>query len=762
MTRITRRPGAEPPAAPERSQAAPAPAPTKPPEEKAGWKPPEKSLTATVSEASDALVSGGTLNSPPSVLNAPAPGSAAPALTPSAHGVTATAGRSSGGATEVFSADVSRATLTLGGTRTETGRDASISTSVAKNYVSVSAGGTAGRASGTGTLAFTSSSASAGFDLARGTNRGTVGLGLLGTVSADRTVTDLGPGEGGRRVELKTSRGEGVWGSLGLATPALAAGATFSVDRSREVTYRTTVPDGVARGELHGGGRLERFAEGKAKALGLAADALAPPALDQPEQLAVGDELTVSVRGSLSGGLALGAMGARAGAQATVQGDFELAVKKLSATQVELVVTPTRVRGLSLFVDTPSPLEVDVTRVRAKSLSQGFVFDLSQPGARAAYQAAVAGTLPQGLGALKSLSPADPAELAKLARTAPLPAGVQRTFLEGVETAATGAGGGLNFGLVERLSGIAGLSARVTRVSEDRVRTDGQTAVVLASRGVEKRREVLLSGTETLQLFGSVRTRVRFDDASKPHSQFDGLALSATFQDDKVRGDELDDEVVQKLNQTFGLKLEEMERPGRNLSRTVKVELTLSAEALEHLARSRPSDEKGAALARSLQGLGATERAEKVRDFVARGGLEALGEVHRWAGLTADALALSTEAGAYEKTSESARSLSLKYHQPMSVSDGAGTLTVRFEEVSRALEKAAEAKLDAVEDPFLDAEARKTVTATLAGDEATLTRLISVDHLPVADRARLKDELDRGWTTAAEHRLIRHLDQAVA
>jgi hypothetical protein len=750
VTKITRRAGVEPAPSPERRETE-KPAAKEPAQpEKAGWQPPSRTHTGDASDAADALVSGATIINPPSVLTAPTPGSTAPAVSSSAHGVSVSA--------HGASAEVSRATLTVSGTRTGNGTEDSVSASLARNSFSVVAGGTRGTRSASGNVAFTSGALSAGFDLARGGTKVTQAFGFVGTVSGDRKVADLGPTEGGRRVKLETSRGVGVWASLGLASPALSAGTTFSRDRSKEVSYTTTLPTEAARAELHAGNAIERFVDARAKAFGLKADALAPPPMDEPEKLAVGDELTVAVRGSMSGGLALGAMGARAGAQASLRGDFELSLKKLSPTQVELVLTPTRVRGLQLFLDTPSPLEVDVTRVQARSLSQGFVFDLTQPGAKAAYLEALQGKLPAALGGLKAAAPADAKELVKLAKAVPLPSGVQRTFLEGVETTATGAGGGLDFGVLERLSGIAGLSTRTTRVSEDRARTDGAHTVVEASRGVEKRREVLLSGTETTQVFGSVRTRVTFDDALKPTSHFDGLGLSATLTDDKVRGDELDEEMVKRLNETFGLSLARSERPGRGLSRTVKVELNLSAEVLDSLAEATPDSRKGQALVATLQHLDATARAEQVRDFVAQGGLEAMGQVFRWAELAPDALSFTSEAGAYEKTGESARALALKYNAAIALTDGTGTITHRFEEVTKALDKTAEAKLDALADPFLTEDARSTVTATLGGDSTTLTTLISFDHLSKKDRAALKDELSSGWVTGAERRLIDHLE----
>lgn len=739
----------------------PPPPPSRPPQG-APLQPPQRSVASEAKSAADALVTGATMVNPPSVLSPPVPGAPGVTASSAAHGASATATRATPGGSESVAADVSRATLTVSASRTEPGRERTASASLAKDYLGVTAGGAQGKSRGSATLAFSSGSLSAGFDLAQGGARGTFTFGLLGTVSGDRKVADLGPAEGGRRVELTTSRGEGLWLAAGLATPALAAGATLSIDRSREVKFRTTIADGAARQELHEGGKLRRFAEAKAQAFGLEADALKPPALDQPEKLKVGDELEVAVRGSFTGGLALGAMGVRAGAQGTLRGDFDLKLKKLSSTQVELVVTPTQVRGLQLFVDTPSPLEVDHTRVRAKSLSQGFVFDLSQPGAKAAFLAAVSGELPAALGGLKSAAPADAGALVNLVRTEPLPAGVQRTFVEGLEAHAVGTGGGLDFGIVERLTGVVGLSARTTRVSEDRARTDGQTAVVESSRGVERRREVLLSGKEALQVFGSVRTRLNFDDAQRPSSQFEGLKLSAVFSDDKVRGDELDDEVVGKLNEALGLGLAPFEREGRGLSRTVRVELTLDAAALAELARARPEDEAGMLLVEGLQDLGPQERAEAVRDFVAHGGLEAMGQVRRWAAVAPATLAVTTESGAYDASAAAARSLGLKYQQPISLAEGAGAVTRRFEEVTRALAKTREAQLDAQEDPFLDGATRPQVAAALESDRAALEGLISVAHLAPQDRAALHQALDRGWTTGAEHRLMQHLEQAAA
>jgi hypothetical protein len=741
----------------EKPSVAPTPKPSAP---KDGWKPPEKSLGSAVNDATESLVTNSTLVSPPSAFTKPTPGTAGTATTPSAHGVSVTGTRVNGGQSESLGAEVSRATLTVSGNRTEAGRDVSGSVALAKDYLGITGGTTSGNHSASGNIAFSSSSLSAGFDLTHGNTQRTGALGVLGTVSGDRKVSDLGPTEGGRRVELSTSRGEGVWLTAGIASPALAAGAYLSLDRSREVTYATTIPDDAAKRELLSGNALSRFADNTLKAFGLKADALKPPPLDQPEKLKVGDELKVAMRGSVTGGLALGAVGMRAGVQASVKGDFELSVKKLSATQVEVTVTPTQVRALQAFLDTPSPLEVDVTKVRARSLSQGFIFDLSKPEAKAAFEAAITGKLPNALGGLKSASPADAGKLVELARSEPMPPGVQRTFLEGTETTATSAGAGLDFGILERLSGIAGLSARTTQVSEDRARTDGTHAVVEHSRGIEKRREVLLSGTEGVQVTGSVRTQLLFDFAGPAASSFEGLTLTASISDSKVRGDELNDDIIDTLNEKLGLSLPHVERDGRNLSRAVKVEFALSAKDLAALAKARPEDEEGMLLVEGLQDQGPTEQAEAVRDYVAHGGLKALGQIREWANIPTAEMGITTESAAYSKSSDAVKTLGLEYDQPIALSDGAKAITRRFEEVSTALRKLNESWLDAVEDPFLDGKTRPGVRTALEANEKALQQLISVAHLKPDERLALRDQLDSGWVTAAESRLMEHLDQS--
>ncbi|MFZ5471163.1 MAG: hypothetical protein ACOZIN_17210 [Myxococcota bacterium] len=708
-----------------------------------------RSLSNRTSNAADELAASAVYVNPPGAVSAPTlvtpSGSSGLAHNRGLYGeVVHTTVKDSVPVSRSASADVSRAVVSFSASHETPGRRASAGVYTMKGLLGVngSLGWTAedgrARAAG-GCLDVTRDSLFFGADTGYQDKLGrSHAAGLFGSISARRDVSDLGPAEeGGRRIELRRAAGGGGGLFTGVATAVLGLGGRFTLNTGREVVFRTSLPEEKARAllfEKKGAGKL---AKDKARALGWAKD-FPVPDLSKPQSLKVGDEVELSTRGSVTLGAAIGSGALVATAQATAQGEFSLTAKKRSPTQVELTVTPTTLRGVHFSGGTPVGVEVGHARIDASELTQTFTFDLAKPEGLAAYQRALKGELPEK----------------------PSP-GVVRQLSEKVDARRRSSGGGLSWGPIASLSGIAGLSLVESKDGQRRVVTDGKATLHEESRGVERRYEVLLSGTETAGIHSALR---QVTDATG--TRFAHLALRARFHDDKVRGKELNDEVIDELNRAFGTSVHHFRKDGKRQGREVLAEFSLTAEGLELLARA-PLDLVNEVAQHSGASLGAlralvaelkkssdpAQRAAVVQTFVAENWLPGLGAVHR---LVGGPLTVSAHSDAYEKPLELAKTLSFKYPQPMSATD-AGAATERYTEVVQALDKVAVAKALLADDHLLSRPMHEQLTGDFRSAEKTLGRLITVRHLTPAERRALHAALDAGWTSGWEAKLMDHL-----
>lgn len=696
---------------------------------------------------------------PNAVVDAPAEGGAPEASAPedggastvlSGHGATSTFTRAKASSSTDLALSLDGGMLGAGVSHTAPGHSRGVDAVYGADYLSLDASVT--EATGDGgakgrdvMLELTSGSLGLGGGSSRTSGELTRAGWGSATLSAERSVADLGPAEGGGRVvELSSSRGGSLWGTLGAITGALGLGGSLSYDRTREVTYRTTLPEAQAREVLFEGGGVLGVLRDKARALGLVGEKLAVPDLMEPEAMKPGDALTVGVTGSLTGGVAVRAGVVRLGAQALVEGRFELAATKISATQVELVIAPREVRGLQLFTDTGTPLAADASTLTGSTLRQGFIFDLGEPRALAAYRAALEGRLPAGL------SRAD------------LGPGVQRLFTEEVRATVKQAGAGIELGPITS-GGLAGLSARAVAVSERRVLTDGVVQLEEDAREDTLRREVLLSGTESQGISSGVRHRV-----VNGERELVSLSLRAHFEDSRVNGTELNRE-VKTLNDVLGLSLAPFTRGGRGRARSIDVGLELTPHALDALAQKReaavrdearragvPGDDAWA-LVRGLATLDAGARAAAVQQWVQAKGLAGLGTLHRLLGEELDGFSLSTGSGAATEVLERAAALAFQYPNPMQPHDGGASLVKRFTEIGKRLAEVREARADAAADPLLDAAARAELLQSLDGAQRQLQRLCAHEGFGPDEVRALREELGGDGVRGAEARLLTYL-----
>jgi hypothetical protein len=611
-----------------------------------------------------------------------------------------------------------------------------------------------------GTLAWFGSGMGLGAALAKTSAQGLTGaLSAMALLDADRSVTDLGPLEGEpgrRRVELRRSlSGTGVL-NPGVGGPLLGLGGRISAGKSRSVVYRTAVNEAEARRlVIEDKGALKWLAN-KARAVGAAADPVVIPPLNRPEELAVGDELVTTVSGSFSLGLFLGGLPVRLGAYGHMRGDFELGVKRLDEQRVELVVTPLSVRGIQARAGLPWVLDADVGRQAGAALRQGFVFDLEEPAAKAAYLAALQGELPGGVAPMAAGKKRSADELVSALEEERLPPGTARTFVDAVGLKRSHRGLGSTFGLWHGASNFGGLGSQRAKLHETRASVSPGGVFYDDTRGIERRRKVLLSGDEARGVYAKKRRVTHFADDGSRETRFHSLELKLTFSDTCLRGSELDRNVIDVLNAALGLDLPPFGRNGRKKSRDVSATCTLGAVELERLAKG---DAPGSLAASLRDAAGDDERADLVQRFVAEGGLEAFARVARALGEVSSSLVVTTSSSAWEGPSAELERLRLRFSKPLAVDDDKVQVTRRFADAERALVDASEGLLDVAADPLLSEDKKKAATAELVRVQEGLSSLLALDHLSPSERRALAARLERGWTTTKQHAIIARLGE---
>ena len=206
----------------------------------------------------------------------------------------------------------------------------------------------------------------------------------------DKVENKESPNFGKFRVETNRSYG----GTLG-ASYINWLGGTLNVSGDKEVKYVTHLSDDRTR-TLHRAidqGKFKEYIAG----LTLVDAAIDIPDVSKPDSLQVGDEITMSMNGSIEAGLVSTVYLLQAGVKVTVGGEFELEVAKTGENEVEVEVSPDSDLGVKVFGDAIIA-DASVAQMYARQLSQRFKLDLSTDNGRRAYRQALQGKLPGGLG----------------------------------------------------------------------------------------------------------------------------------------------------------------------------------------------------------------------------------------------------------------------------------------------------------------------------------------------------------------------------
>lgn len=673
-------------------------------------------------------------------------------------------------------AGVYRASLSGSMTRAVGNRQGSLSVSVMDGFASVGADNTwtlkdGGTQRNGAWLGGWKDEAYAGGQVTRTSAAGiTTFLGGYLGGGASRVLEDLGayagdvPGLVGKRSVQLTRAASSFGGANAGWGAAFGIGGLLSLAKSSTVVFKTHLDNAEARTLLYAERGLARAVSDRTKAVGWEDEPVNVPDLSRPETLHTGDEILLTTEGQTSMGVVVGMSGLTVGAVVSVRGTFEVAARRLDATHVEVAVTPTDIRGVQVNAGLPVLADMRWSTTRAQALRQAFVFDVSNASGLHAYQEALKGQLPSAMPATSSDLPADEA-LHALVTQEKLPQGVRRTYLARVTADRSRMGLGINWGPVQ--SGKwAGLSwHHVSEKDETHVVIPEGVAVV-SNRSVEKRREVLLSGAETAGVFGSLRQVTLFDDDG-PHPQFDGLTLAARFSDSRVRGMELNSDILEPLNQALGIQIPPFKREGRHQCVRVNATVELDAAALQRLAARENtgalSEKDRAALEPLFERLSQTrdpiQQAEAVQAHVARHGVTGLGALVRLMGLTPR---VEVQSSAYQGALQRAEQLLLEYPGPAAEDEAPDTLVARMMALGETADALRAGVADLEEDPLVSPAERPALHTAMDSAASALAQRMELGHLSAARRLDLRAQLNQGWVSSSDSAVMAMLANAGA
>jgi len=592
----------------------------------------------------------------------------------------------------------------------------------------------------------------------------TASVGGYAAISADRSMIYLGK-YGGELAELKdlhqveiredvekTARITG-----GVSYNGFGIGGRLQMSKGKEVVYRTFMEDVEARDALNEAADPRNFFRNKAEALGLIAKSVPMPNLGRPETILVGDEMVVQTTGKIQGGILLGGMGSTLGVIGTMEGSFEMAVRRLDDKKIELSVCPKTIKGIGITANATLAHAFAAKSV-ALAMRQSFVFDLDTEDGRDAYRKAVHGILPSNLKDPGAVHENDDERLLAAMNLEALPSGVTRTFLEKAEVPMTIKGVGAGIHILPDGAGSGGIAYHEIASKQRHVITDGAVALTRNTEGMEHAHQRFRSGTERKAVYATVRRVTTFDGPGKYTRDFDRLLLRANFSDSKLVGDDINKKMVAPINNALGTTIDDFERAGHHQSRDVTLERILTIEDMDKLARApvvdvaRACSISGADTGRlttlisDLAGeFNPWDRAQLIQEYISDQELEGFGALHQVLGGNKRSLNVRTSSDAYVTPIKQAQNLSLQFSHRIESWDTKATLNDRFSSVREAIEGVREALRDLEDDSFLlefDPVGMEAQRGALLSARRTLRDLLKMDHLKPAARRKVIDKLD--------------------
>jgi len=492
------------------------------------------------------------------------------------------------------------------------------------------------------------------------------------------------------RVSVSDSHGHTAQLNFGATEPVSGFGAViFGADsKSRATSYQTNLSkeaalryqeDGSHNGLSHIGHEF------MVKDL---------PDVRNPLSWQEGDEFSTTKTGAYTGALVVGFTQAvylplqlQAGATMEVRGTYELHIKRLKESKVEVTVSPTRLEEFGILARLMNFAAVASTHGVAMVLKQKFIFDfaggdtIDEFSVQTAYQNLVEhGVLPDTLHTQLNIvqqntNPGHIIEHFALENRMLKTRGIERHTVE------------ITILEHSRLAALAGISLAGVKFFEvEHIRASGTRIIASTNAAVESKISELkktntkfYTGQLTTKTFATENILWENPEPGKHESDFNNLILSAEISDSKIIHKDIN-HMRDELNKIFNLDFAKFTFPAHHESRTVTLERKLSKGDLANL-RDNPQLElmilrtslNPSAITQfmaSIKNEGPDKISEKIRLFIADHGLRGFGAIHLLLGGKVEDIKVRTTSSIYNSPLKRSEQFIIKWSKEYEEDDG--------------------------------------------------------------------------------------------
>lgn len=480
-------------------------------------------------------------------------------------------------------------------------------------------------------------------------------------------------------VTVADNQGFSLQLNLGFSEPISGVGTTIAALDAKNIAtvYKTHLTKSLALKYEQDGHQSSLSRLGKSF---MTADL---PDIHRPMQWKEDDELTITKSGSYTGIFVVGFNKAvpiqvQAGLSLEVRGTYELRVKRLKDSKVEVSINPIHFEEFGVFARIMNFAGMTASHGLALALKQKFIFDFAGGNQADRFDVQNAyfrlidnGILPNELSTNlnvieKNSKAGQIIEHFALEGRVLKNKGIERQTIEII--------------ILEhsRLAALVGLSIFNIKFYEvEHIRATGNRIVVSQNTAVEsklsesrKNKTKIGSGQLTQKAFATINTIWENPEPGKYGEEFNNIVLSAEITDTKiVRKD--NNRIREELNASFGMDFQPFTFAAQHESRSVSLERKLAVADLIALRDSPHSD---LAIAHSqvnpasinefmgaIRNQGPGSIAETVREFVHEHGIHGFGAIHYLFGANVRDIKVKTTSSIYSKPLKDSENFIIKW-----------------------------------------------------------------------------------------------------
>ena len=600
-------------------------------------------------------------------------------------------------------------------------------------------------------------------------------------------VNDLGPckapvpnAASRRSLELRQSTvtGLGLMSNLPPTAPVCAA-LRLDLSRGRDVVYRTHRPTAEARLLLATPKKNH-------------SSVIAP--LNQPDKLLPDDRLTLQVCGTVYGAMAVGIVGACAGVQALVRGDFEISIHRApDDNRIDMMVTPTQVSGVRLFGTVAGGAQLSYGRYNTSILRQCFSFDMDTPAGRQGYLDALTGKLPCRLHDVPAGGASMGTDLlwAQLVRreNALLPAGVRRLCVQKIDSQQVRNSCGLRLyclpGVGRQSGPVIAWGRGSSNGHEVETCTEGQRVLSRIVDAHETLHEHPFDGTYSTRVCATQNFVTEVPVNGPAQRVFRGVTGYVRFTADRITCGKMSKIFANEARQAFKLPFATYARARdcRDRGRVITFRRTFDPQAMTRLASIGGAAQRGQAHRFYIMGFAQPLRAsllkllhdlahdsgmvdedarlrgwaEQTNNFLHAQGILGLAALHRLLGSDPTQLHVATHSALYKDAIQQASTLAL-LHKPLHSDMSVKQVRALFAAAEKALQQLQTAKTIAQEDPWLKPAKRRRLVRALRRAEKQVRGMLVVSRLNAGSLLRMVTQLTHAlWLSSADKRIVAYL-----